>query len=307
MMLTTSRFPAGWLVSLLALPLQADLCPAQTQLRWHLAEGTRLDVRMSQSTKTVTTLRDRTSEVSIETALEMSWQVDRVAADGTLSMTQAFTRFAFRSTAPDGKATLYDSASQPPPDEAQAIARVMQPALGLKFAVSLSRRGEILEVRPPAEAESLLADTPGQEAWTRLLSKDGLTRTLRQALGLLPEAAVNVGDTWAVSRELSLPQGELVLSDTFTYDGTVRSGRRVLERIGVVTQARRKDVEAGPEKPEWVDRQDLRGVYFFDAQAGHLVESRLSQTLASEAPSGDDTVQVKTIGSLVLRIAPARN
>ena len=150
--------------------------------------------------------------------------------------------------------------------------------------------------------DSLLSDLPALAGWKTLLTKDGMSRTLHQALGILPEAAVNVGDQWTGTRQLITPLGKIVATDTYTYEGPTRDGDRVLERICVATELKPAAETAPPAVVEKLPRQQLEGIYLFDAAAGFLAESRQTQTLLTEVPYASGKIQVKTISTLGARL-----
>jgi murein DD-endopeptidase MepM/ murein hydrolase activator NlpD len=274
-------------------------------LRWRLAEGTRLQVHLTQTTATETTIKDRTTSVTIETGLEMLWTVERVDADGTLHIAQSFARFTLKSTGPDGKTSVFDSSSPPQAaGDAGTLGQALRPLLRLRFSVALSPRGEVLDVKPPPETESLLADLPALSPWKRLITKQGLERTLRPALGILPETPVRVGDRWSSTSEVDSPLGKILLTSNYTYDGTVQAADRSLERIraeGEVKLAGEAPIFGGTSK---LPAQQQHGLYLFDRAAGHLVESRLTQSPLAPATGGGPEVRVQTSGSLAAKISP---
>jgi len=275
------------------------------QLRWRLAAGTQWQVQLAQTSRTETTIRERVTAVAIETGLELEWQVERVEADGTAQLTQTFTRLWLRSASPDGQTLEYDSRSpSAPAAETRTLAAAVQTLLRLRTSLSLSDRGEILAVQRPAETDSLLGDLPAAAGWKTLLTRDGMQRTLHQALGRLPEEPVATGSTWTVVRQQDSPLGPLSATDTYCYDGPTAVRGLALQRIRVATHWNRPAVAAATPAPERVERQQLDGEYWFDAAAGFLAQSRMTQTLVSEVPYGDGQIQVKTLSTLSAVLQP---
>ena len=222
-----------------------------------------------------------------------------------MQLTQAFTRLWLKTVSPDGKSSAYDSASaQEPAADAKAIADAVRPLLRVRIGLSLSCHGEILDVQRSAEMDSLLGDLPALTGWKALLTKEGMSRTLTQALGRLPEAQVNVQDQWTGTREMDTPLGKIVATDTYTYEGPTRDGQRVLDKIRVATDLKPAGDAASPAAAgsEKLPRQQLEGVYLFDTAAGLLAESRLTQTLLAEVPYAGGAIQVKTISTLGARL-----
>lgn len=287
---------------LLAVVLACTNAPstaAETPLRWRLVPGTRLNVRLTQTTRTETTVKDAVTAVQIESGFDLLWAIDRVDEDGTLRLTQTFTRLWLKTVAPDGKTSVYDSASrEEPAAEAAAIAGAVRTLLRMHINLSLSCRGEVLAAQRNAEMDSLLGDLPALAGWKTLLTKEGMSRTLQQALGILPEAPVKVGDQWIREREIQTPLGRIAATETYAYEGRTDDGERMLEKIRVATDVKRAAKEPSPAEAEKLPRQHLEGVYLFDAAAGFLAVSNLTQTLLTEVPYAGDQIQVKTTSTL---------
>ncbi len=281
---------------------------AETPLRWRLTPGTRLNLQLAQTTRTQTTVKDSVTSVQIESGFDLQWTVERVDADGTMRLTQAFTRLWLKTVSPDGKSSAYDSASrEEPAADAQAIADAVRTLLRIRIGVSLSPRGEVLDVQRSAELESLLGNLPALAGWKALLTKEGMSRTLQQALGRLPETPVDIGDRWSGMREIQTPLGKIVATAEFTYEGATRDGDRVLERIGVATEVKPAGDPTSPATADKLPHQQLAGVYLFDAAAGFLAESNLTQTLQTEVPYAGGKIQVKTISKLRTEVTPKAN
>lgn len=291
---------------LLAVPLgfPPSVRAADVQLRWRLAAGSQLWLQLRQTSRTETAIQDRVTAVAIDTGLDLHWHVDRVDAEGTAQLTQSFTRLWLRSVSPDGKVLAYDSnAASPPAAESQALADAVQTLLRARVTLTLSSRGEILAVQRPAETDSLLGDLPASAGWKSLLTRDGMQRTLHQALGRLPEGPVAAGSTWSIVRQLDAPQGQLTATDTYAYDGAVEADGRPLERIRVTTQYQLPGAASMTPAPERVERQQVEGEYLFDATAGLLAEAKQTQTLVSEVPYGDGKIRVTTRSELTTRLS----
>ena len=67
-----------------------------------------------------------------------------------MQLTQAFTRLWLKTVSPDGKSSAYDSSSnESPAVDAKPIADAVRTLLRIRIGISLSRRGEILDVQRP--------------------------------------------------------------------------------------------------------------------------------------------------------------
>ena len=275
------------------------------QLRWKLREGDQLRLKVIQTTKTETKVNDKPTAMSIDTGMEMLWRVDRVEEDGTMRMTQSFTRFMMKTATPDGQTVIHDSLSKEQPSpETQDFARDIGPLLRARVAVVMSDRGEIADVALPPETEGLLADLPDASKWKSLLTKEGMSRTLRQSLGLLPEAPVAAGDAWSDNHDLDSPLGKIRLANSYTYESTISRDGKSFEKLAVVTRVEPQNETKPLDGPAVPIPREYGGVFYFDNAAGRLVHSRITQTTVSEVPYRDTTIQVKASSSILVNVTP---
>ena len=281
--------------------LNADAAIAEQQLQWRLDPDQQLRLRLTQTIRTELDFEEP-AVMSLLAAMEMRWRVDRVDQDGTLHLSQAFTRLILRSTSADGSEIAFDSASAAPPTAAlRQVADAVQPLLASRFTVAMSPRGEFEGVGitlSPGDASQESATGP----WTELLSPSGLERALRQSLGLLPEGPVRPGDSWHHQDEIQTPQGPVSIASTYRYQGSELVEGRSLEIIQLQTRATPGSRGAFDKPSE--REQRLTGTYRFDATAGHLVQSRITQTLASEIPSGDRSIRMTASSTLATTLEP---
>ncbi|MBC8872358.1 MAG: hypothetical protein H8E44_23245 [Planctomycetes bacterium] len=274
-------------------------------LRWKLGEGDQLRLKVIQTTKTETKVNDKPTAMSIDTGMEMLWRVDGVEEGGTMRMTQSFTRFMMKTATPDGQTVIHDSLSKEKPSpETQDFARDIGPLLRVRFAVVMSDRGEIADVALTPEAESLLADLPDASKWKSLLTKEGMSRTLRQSLGLLPETPVAVGDAWSNNHELDSPVGKIRLANSYTYESTISRDGKSFEKLAVVTRVEPQNETKPLEGPAIPIPREYGGVFYFDTVAGRLVHSRITQTTVSKVPYRDMTIQVTASSSILMNVTP---
>ena len=274
-----------------------------TMLRWKFQAGEELRVQVTQTNTIETTLKERPLAMVVQMAMELTWHVDRVAADGTAQVAQSFTRVLVKTSGPQGQAVGYDSASTAaPPPEMQELAQAVRRLLGTRSQLTISSRGEITGVEPAPETDSLLRNAPGAGGWLRLLTKSGINQTLRPALGLWPQSPVARGDTWQDTFEIDAPTGKIGLATTYTYQGSEHLQKRSVERIGVATAVTAPPPESRPGETASPVRQQFSGSLFFDAARGRLVQSELHQTVVSEAAERGQSVQLKASNTVVLRI-----
>jgi len=279
--------------------------PERILLRWRLREGDQLRLKVTQETKTKTSVQGKATAMSIDTGLEMLWNVDGVEQNGTMRMTQAFDRVTMKTTDVDGRAINYDSSSkEKPPPDIQDMARDIRPLLGSRFTVAMSNRGEILKVTQPEKPDGDATNEPDASGWKSLLTRDGINRTLRQTLGRLPEDPVAQGDKWNSSHDVDSPLGTIRIVNDFTHEGTVPRNDRVYMKITMVARVeprKEADVSDAPAMPE-----QYGGVFYFDNIAGRLVHSEITQTTASEVPYKGTAIKVNASSTIVLSVTKVK-
>jgi hypothetical protein len=297
---TAAILLAGWLAC-----RPASLAAAEKTLRWKFTAGQQLLVDLRQTTVTEARSRDEPQRMTTEMVLEMLWEVDRVDGDGTAATTQSFRRLAAKTVAPRVPPLVYDSAADTPPaPEVKTLAEALQALLKSRFPITLSRRGEIGGPPRTAEAESQLAHDPRWAGLVRLMTAEGVRQTLSPALGLLPSGPVKSGATWNQLRDVESPQGRLRIVAEYTYAGPMTDDGRALERIRVETTLR---VIGGDPSAvlEPLPQQRMQGVLLFDAAAGRLVRSELSQTLTSQGTYRNKKVAMTATTTVTLQITAA--
>jgi hypothetical protein len=308
--------PRGkWLAAmwLLSVAMGASSLAAEDQpllLRWKFQPGDRFHARLTQETESKTVANDKTFVMRLLLALEMDWQVRDVDSDGTAQVTFAFTRFQLRSTTPDGKTTTYDSheAADESNAEIKSLHAALQPLLRSRVNVTMSARGEIMGVQVPADTDSLLR---GDETLARLRSlftPDSLRTTLRPALGVLPEPAVAIGQTWETQSQTTTPLGTIRLASEYRYAGATPAAEWPADFAAPppakITMTAKATLDKPADAPLPPDTKPslLSGIYLFDAAAGHLVQSQITQSLISDASLLDASIKIQVTSIVRARI-----
>jgi hypothetical protein len=163
-----------------------------------------------------------------------------------------------------------------------------------------------VNVECPPETESLLGDLPEMARWKQMLTRDGINRVLRQALGVLPAAPVRSGERWTSSHQFESPFGTLAIATNYRYEGPRRLEQRIVQYISAQMETSVVDQDS-PESLAERLRPKQQGIYYFDAAEGCLAESHLTQTVRSEVPYADTKIGVVSTGTLTLRIHHREN
>ncbi len=298
----TSRFVASAALAVVWVfcrPVLAD----SASFRWDLDPDQELRVRWSQTVRTE--IRGEKSVAwTVRAAIEMRWRVEAVDQDGTLHMSQHFTRLILRMSPAEGPDVDYDSkADQEPPLELRELAAAMPPLLDRRFSVAMSPLGRFHSVQDDPASHSTEDTQPANEPWTSFLTPDGWERAFRPSLGLLPDGPVQPGDQWHHQETVQTPQGPLRAEHTYRYEGTVEVDGGPLQVIRGLTEATAGPPPGAFDKPQPPDQRQT-AIYHFNADAGYLVQSDLVQTIVSDVPDSDPPLRVTIQGRLRTRIEP---
>ncbi len=275
-----------------------------TTIAWRLHPGDQLRIRMTQRIRTEMRIGEKQTEVSMLSAMELRWRVVRTIPQTTdpgdaAQIEQSFKRLILQVTQADGKTSNYDSDSpDPAPKPLEEIAATVRPLLKSRIDIVLSPQGEIRAVQMPAETDSLLRGVTAYARWKDLLTREGIDRMLRQALGRLPENPVRLGDVWEDTREIETPSGKLSQTNRYEYRGTAVEGGRTLQVVHRTTTLRSGEQAGAFDEPPPGREQRDTGILYFDNAAGRLVRSQSRQEIAAEIPWEGGQVRIASVGTL---------
>jgi hypothetical protein len=272
--------------SLVLMPTSA--VAAEKLLRWKLRPGELIRVTFDQDMKMQTSLLGNEMESAADMAMVMNWDVENVSGQGVAQIKQSIERLRLKMHTPGADPIEYDTAQQEKPQGlASSLANSLAPLIGMEFMQKMSDRGEILDVQLSESAAAALAKEPSGAQLQQIFSHDGLKALLNQTATVLPAEPVTPGDTWTGSSQNKSAVGTMVMEMTYTYCGSELHNGRLLERIDV-----QMDVSfgAGPNALGLnvdVKEQNNHGSLYFDADAGHFVNTTLQQSMTLETAIGD--------------------
>ena len=176
----------------------------------------------------------------------------------------------------------------------QIWAKAYDAVLGKPYAIKLSPRGEVVEVKLPDGASAALADSPlaaGADAGS-FFSEAGVKNFLAQLLPKLPQDSVDKGAKW--DSELTLPSGPVKLLFKTKYTLSDASP------VATIDATLDTIVTAAPEAKVTVKvtKQAGSAKFLFDAPAGRLDSSTIK--LSAEMTLSDGTVDVATMTDATL-------
>lgn len=272
-------------------------------LRWKFVAGDSWRVNFQQKVTTDSSFGGKPLKLSVDTTLGQTWKVDSVAENGAAVITQSFDRIAVTMDLPPAAPLAFDSTSKRKPSgDAKVIADQLLPLLGPTFRITMSPRGELLDVEPSAELDKALSGLSDDTRLKRLFSKTGLHDVLRQSLTVLPENAVEPSATWDQTAELDSAVGRVQLSTTYTYEGQDTYEGAKVERLGTTGKLTWKPARAELTNSRELKDQKQTGFVLFDAAAGRMVAVEQQQTLRSEARVRDTLLEVRLTSELKISL-----
>lgn len=283
---------------------------AAKTIAWRLRQGDQFRIRMTQRIRTEMLIGEKQSEVSMLSAMELHWRVVRTVplAPGpgdAMHLEQTVKRLILQVTEADGQTSNYDSASPDAvPKPLEEVAATVRPLLNSRISIVLSPRGEIQSVQVPAETDSLLRGVPAYSRWKDLLTRDGIDRMLRQALGRMPAQPVSAGDVWEDTHEIDTPSGKITQANRYEYRGTVVENGRNLDVVQRTTTVRSGEQRGEFDEPPPRREQHDTGILHFDAAAGRLARSQNRHKVATESDWEGGRLRVSSTGTLDTAIEP---
>lgn len=250
-------------------------------LRWGLEPGRVLHYVMVQESSHVWRPDGgRAARVERRQQVDFRWivvKVDDSIADMTLIVDRIRLRLDCEGSPP---AFEFDTASDPARKQgpfAERLAALLHGLAGAKIDFRMDARGEILDVKIPEPARSLIHQA-GQTAAAAAISEEGVRNLIVQAHPLLPEGPVEPGATWSRQATAAMPMlGALVLDKTYTYRGP-QADRPARHEVVVDTRITlRPTPEALMEAK--ILKQSGSGRFSFDADRGVVASYHLEDDL----------------------------
>lgn len=252
----------------------ATVAQAADAIAWKFSPGLVNRFQMNQETKVTKT--GAGGDMSVDTLLiiDLSWAVKEVNADGSAVLEQKIDRMRMTVTTSDGLKSEIDTASKEPAQGQAAMAAPLLKAItGNVFVITMTPRGEVTNVVVPDGVTEALKNQPGAPQMGELASAEGFKKLVGQASFVLPEA-LTVGKEWTSTTESKLPLvGTQKAVTTYKYEGPIDQEGTKLEKFTA-----KVDISfSGGEVTVEVPSQESNGEILFNAEAGRLEQSKITQ------------------------------
>lgn len=294
----------GCIVIAVCLGLLGLSTAAANELRWKFKSGESYLAKIEQKSEVTSTVAGTPTVMTLETGLELAWQVKAVDEQGIATIGQKFQRLTMKLQTPKAGAISYNSASQAKPTgDAKVIAAAVQPLLEAELTLTLTPRGEIKSVELDEAAQQVVAGLPANNALKTLLSTEGQANVLRQTVVVLPEDDVAPGYEWQRSADLVTPLGKLNQSTNYKLLEPAAQSPDVA-RIESLSQLELEGVPDAKPRATTLKDQQQRGLILFDRASGRLKSAEISQELTTTSMLKDTPLQVKLVSNLKMTLEP---
>lgn len=276
----------------------AATASAQEPLRWKFEKGAKYNYDMIQDMTIGSTGGPGGAQnVAMHQELKMTWDVQEVNKEGDAVIQQKINSVKMKMALPQNVEIEYDSTSDKPPVGPAAMLAPMYTAMTKgAFVITMTPRGEIKDVKIPAEVVAALKNSPGAAAMGDMASAEGFKKMISQGSLVLPEKAPKEGDEWSTQVEVNNPQGgKQIVETTYKYEGT--------KDVEGVTHAEfqptvKMNFEGAQVK---ITEQTSDGEILFNVAEGRLDSSKLEQHVTIEQPGG----QTKIDQEISVTVKPA--
>lgn len=259
----------------------ADGNSAASPLLWKLNDGDRLHWVFDSTVELQAPRGDEVVRGKLGLVMDFDAAVRQSGGDPA-RIEIAAARIRSESTMPDLE-FQYDSQTEDDagadPDGGNAARFMLDPWLKLKLAGAIDLRGAIGDLQVSDEVQGLAEGGAGFQGMNILLDADGLNSLYVGGFVLLPEDPLSGDAGWTGEITTNSPQGTMRFTHTARYAGRETVDGRELEKFDLTV------VSSVTDQPEY-RRRVVRiedgagsGVLYFDAAAGHVVESRWDCTI----------------------------
>lgn len=284
---------------LLCLLLRVSVCSAQSQepLRWKFNQGDIHNYRLVQNNSMTMNLGSIGDvKTDFVQTVDMVWEVEEVAEDGTARISQKIERIRLKMTAPGQAEISYDTDSEERPvGYAAMLVPIFKSLTKAPFVVSMKPRGEIIEFEVPQEVKDSMKNLPGAKMMGDFTTEKGLKNAIQQLALVLPKPEdMNEGYQWTASSTMSNPiLGDVVSKMNFTYKGAREVEGQLLEVFEPTLEMSFESPDSSQEFLAGIEDQSSSGEILFNRTLGRLESSNLNQEMVMQFNIGERVADQK--------------
>ncbi len=250
---------------------------AGSDLRWKLATGQKLQIEIQQQMNQEIEIAGNPTKTSTNTSTWIDWEVKEPDKDGNAQVESKVSRIVMNMDAPMvGKVTIDTQSEQEAAGMAKMIEDALKPVVGVPMTQTMNTRGEILDIQIPEDAQAGLEESSMPPMGS---PADMVKQMARNAAIVFPEGALGVGQTFNSTSEAKTPMGTIKTTHEYTYRGETEFEHRKLHKFDVDMKLQFEGGENAMNAKFDVLEQNSTGTLYFDAEAGHLDSSEITQNM----------------------------
>ena len=296
------KFPGLVCLVLLAAPSARALAEG-VSLSWHFKPGETLHYVAKQEVAQDISSAAISGKMNVGITVDLSWAVQSVDAQQVASLIQTIDRVQMTVDPPQGAKVQYDSSSGKEPEgQAKTAAAGFQALFKKPMRMKIDSQGKILEVKLPQDVLGQFRKTPGLESLGKMFSEDGMKQLV--GLSVLPKEPLVPGKSWNDESLYENPQaGKQKVKSTYTYVGPKMLEGKPVEQIDSVVSLELLPPEQQAAKLD-IKEQHGTGTLYFDAVAGHLLQSTTTMKLKMTVEFGGQSLTSDATTSRTFQLVP---
>jgi hypothetical protein len=237
--------------------------------------------------------------------IDMQWDIDSVASDGTAQMTQTISRARLKVAQPGGQGIEFDSSSKSPPQgPAAQIGTIFKVLVGKPVKLKMSPRGTISDVTLPEGMADEMKKAAGQGPGAAMLNEEFFKQVTGASSIEFADHPVKKGDTWQRKTTTSNPAagGKQTTDTTYTYQGTKPQDGTQVGKIDVKLKTAIQP--AGSDSPQVeIKDQQSEGDIDFDRTAGHVLKSHAKLKMSMSITAMGNKIEQSVTSETTMRVA----
>lgn len=280
----------AWAVlAVLALTLSVVPAAAQDSLQWKLVRGEKVNYLLTQEMDTTVETGGATSATNMVLSMQMSWDVQGVAANGDSTMNQVIDRVTMRMQGGPAGTVEFDTQNSSTTDspQARAMAGMYSGIVNKEFLVTMKPTGKVESVQIPKEMALSIQQSTGSGRIG--LTEDMLKQMMKQNAVTLPSGPVAPGQKWSTSQLVKLPAVTIEMAPEMTYHGRDKATNYAV--VSIVPNITMKTPD-GASLPG--TSSSGKGVMYFDVDRGRVVKMQLNMTTTTQSRQSEQSV-VQTV------------
>jgi hypothetical protein len=292
-------------VWILCLAAMATTASADETVQWKFRKGKKYNYVLSSKIAGSTMLQGQKRDASMTQIIDMTWEIEDVAPDGSARIVLTIDRVRFKTNPPGGAQKFdFDTREVKPVEGPQAVVAAGFKAMtNAPMDLKMTARGKVSDVKFSPDLAEAIKDIRVLFLIGDSFTAEGMETLITRASTVLPEEPIAQGKTWnaAFDTKMQAPMGTMSADNKYTYLGVIDQAGRRVEKIGIDSKF---EFKPEPNSPFSVvlKAQEGKGAIFFDNVEGMLRGSEINQKIQMDfsVMNQDYTLDTETTITMTL-------